>query len=215
MTPEEVFKNSIGNGLIRMVFSNPKDKDAFSQKMKVRPVVIRERLMFQITETVGSKESNTVKEIHKNLTENEMRKKAQEAFPSSFLQVLVETENGGFTLLANKKGTVTVRKNSKVTKPSKAPLSHNREKQYLIPEGTFVPFMADLGVMTKEGQIVKSKYDKYRQINRYLEFINDICDELPKDREITIIDFGCGKSYLTFALYYYLVCLNKRKARFV
>ena len=215
MTPEEVFKNSIGNGLIRMVFSNPKDKDAFSQKMKVRPVVIRERLMFQITETVGSKESNTVKEIHKNLTENEMRKKAQEAFPSSFLQVLVETENGGFTLLANKKGTVTVRKNSKVTKPSKAPLSHNREKQYLIPEGTFVPFMADLGVMTKEGQIVKSKYDKYRQINRYLEFINDICDELPKDREITIIDFGCGKSYLTFALYYYLVCLNKRKARIV
>ncbi|MCR4960545.1 MAG: SAM-dependent methyltransferase [Lachnospiraceae bacterium] len=215
MTPEEVFKNSIGNGLIRMVFSNPKDKDAFSQKMKVRPVVIREKLMFQITETVGSKESNTVKEIHKNLTENEMRKKASEAFPSSFLQVLVETENGGFTLLANKKGTVTVRKNSKVTKPSKAPLSHNREKQYLIPEGTFVPFMVDLGVMTKEGQIVKSKYDKYRQINRYLEFINDICDELPKDREITIIDFGCGKSYLTFALYYYLVCLNKRKARIV
>ena len=67
-----------------------------------------------------------------------------------------------------------------------------------------MPFLIDLGVMTGEGKIVRSKYDKYRQINRFLEFIQDVLPELPKDRQLTIIDFGCGKSYLTFAMYYYL-----------
>ncbi len=65
-------------------------------------------------------------------------------------------------------------------------------------------FLVDLGVQTKEGKIVKSRYDKFRQINRFLEFIEDILPQLPQDRELTILDFGCGKSYLTFAMYHYL-----------
>ena len=84
------------------------------------------------------------------------------------------------------------------------PLSHNRMKRYLLPEGTPVPFLVDLGVQTKEGRIVRAKYDKFRQINRFLEFIDDILPKLDKGRETTVIDFGCGKSYLTFAMYYYL-----------
>ena len=83
-------------------------------------------------------------------------------------------------------------------------LSHNRKKTYLIEEGSQVPFMQDLGVMTKDGKIVHAKYDKFKQINRFLEFIEDIVPKLPTEREIQIIDFGCGKSYLTFAMYYYL-----------
>ena len=83
-------------------------------------------------------------------------------------------------------------------------LAHNRVKQYILKEGTPVPFLVDLGVMTKEGEIVRTKFDKFRQINRFLEFIEDVLPELPKDREVTILDFGCGKSYLTFAIYYYL-----------
>jgi len=83
-------------------------------------------------------------------------------------------------------------------------LSHNRTKRYILPEGTPVGFLIDLGVMTKEGKIVRQKYDKYRQINRFLEFVEDILPQLSKEREQTIIDFGCGKSYLTFAMYYYL-----------
>ena len=77
-------------------------------------------------------------------------------------------------------------------------------KQYILKEGVGVPFLIDLGIMTSEGKIVKSKYDKYKQINRFLEFIEDILPNLDKDKEISIIDFGCGKSYLTFAMYYYL-----------
>lgn len=83
-------------------------------------------------------------------------------------------------------------------------LSHNRKKHYILEEGKAVPFLQDLGVMTKEGEIVRTKFDKFRQINRFLEFIEDVLPELPKDREVTILDFGCGKSYLTFAIYYYL-----------
>ena len=85
-----------------------------------------------------------------------------------------------------------------------AALSHNKEKRYLLREGEAIPFLVDLGVMTREGKVVKARYDKFRQINRFLEFIEDILPKLPKGREITIIDFGCGKSYLTFAMYYYL-----------
>lgn len=88
-------------------------------------------------------------------------------------------------------------------------LSHNRKKQYILEEGTAVPFLVDLGVMTKDGKIVNSRYDKYRQINRFLEFIEDILPNLNQDEETTIIDFGCGKSYLTFAMYYYLKVLKE------
>lgn len=83
-------------------------------------------------------------------------------------------------------------------------LSHNRVKNYILKEYTPVPFLIDLGVMTKEGKVVNSKYDKFKQINRFLELIEDILPSLPKGKELMIIDFGCGKSYLTFAMYYYL-----------
>lgn len=85
-----------------------------------------------------------------------------------------------------------------------APASHNRRKRYVLEEGKPVPFLVDLGVMTGDGQVVRSRYDKFRQINRFLEFIEDILPRLDRERENVIIDFGCGKSYLTFAMYYYL-----------
>lgn len=82
--------------------------------------------------------------------------------------------------------------------------AHNRVKQYILKEGTAVPFLVDLGVMNREGKIHNTSYDKFKQINRFLEFIEDILPALSREREITILDFGCGKSYLTFAMYYYL-----------
>lgn len=94
-------------------------------------------------------------------------------------------------------------------------LVHNRKKRYLLEEGTPVEFLCDLGVMTREGRIVHAKYDKFRQINRFLEFIDDILPQLPGDREITILDFGCGKSYLTFAMYYYFRQLKNRDVRII
>ena len=94
-------------------------------------------------------------------------------------------------------------------------LNHNRKKQYILQEGVPVPFLQDLGVMTEEGKIVHARFDKFRQINRFLEFIEDILPELDKGRELTILDFGCGKSYLTFAMYYYLHELKEYDIRII
>ncbi len=101
-------------------------------------------------------------------------------------------------------GPQTAGKQTERAQPKMRTLTHNRRKRYILEEGRPVPFLKDLGVMTAEGKIVNSRYDKFRQINRFLEFIEDVLPQLPKDREVRIIDFGCGKSYLTFAMYYYL-----------
>ena len=117
----------------------------------------------------------------------------------------------------SKKGKVTInrKKKQQVKKLTAEEMNHNKKKQYVLPKDTPVPFLVDLGVQTQEGKIVNARYDKFRQINRYLEFVRDILPSLPKDRTLTIIDFGCGKSYLTFALYYYLKVLNKYDIRVI
>ena len=113
-------------------------------------------------------------------------------------------------VLVSKKGHLTTKVKRHACKKEQAALEHNRRKKYLLAEGTAVPFLVDLGVMTPQGKIVSTKYDKFRQINRFLEFIEDILPRLDRGRELTILDFGCGKSYLTFAMYYYCLLYTSR-----
>lgn len=206
----KLLQSITGDNLIRIVLSKPA-KDSEASGVRIRPIKVKEQILFQVTKSIGSKSSNTCKEVHENLKAPELEKYLKEAIPGFFYQGLFETEDGGYTVLANKKGTVTVVKNKSVT-GKKASLDHNRTKKYIIEEGTKVPFMVDLGVMTQDGKIVRSKYDKFRQINRYLEIVADVIPSLDTSSTITVIDFGCGKSYLTFALYYYLVKLKGIKA---
>ena len=116
------------------------------------------------------------------------------------------------------KGKITVKRRVKraadrdgAALENKAVLSHNRTKQYILQDGQPVDFLVGLGVQSPDGRVAKAKYDKFRQINRYLEFIEDVLERLPKEKTIRIIDFGCGKSYLTFAMYYYLHELKHRE----
>lgn len=189
--------------LIRVIISNPRVKSEVS-KIKIRPVAIGSDLMFQATEYIGTQ----VK--HHNYAKDEIIEFVISQLSTTFKQCELSTFDYNITVLANKKGTMTFnKKKSAVTKidckdAGNNVLSHNRTKNYIIKEGNPVPFLVDLGVMTKTGEIVRTRYDKFRQINRFLEFIRDVHMELPSDREIQIIDFGCGKSYLTFAMYYYL-----------
>ena len=128
----------------------------------------------------------------------------------TFKQMQLESDTCTASVLVSKKGTMTIKKKPHMKGTGKpVNLAHNRKKRYILEEGIPVPFLQDLGVMTKEGKIVRTRYDKFRQINRFLEFIEDILPQLPSDREITILDFGCGKSYLTFAMYYYFRELKK------
>lgn len=120
---------------------------------------------------------------------------------ADYLQMNVWTDQTEHIVLVSKKGKVSYKR--KKTQTVDVTETHNRKKQYLIPEGANVPPLVDMGIFTADGKIVRSMYDKFRQINRFLELIND---ELKNRnyKELKIIDFGCGKSYLTFVVYYYL-----------
>ena len=181
---------------VRAVISNPVKKEGII-KVKIRPVETKGNLNFQI-------ESFTkTQAFHENLSGEEVAEKILK-YMEDFRQMQIETVHEDCTVLVSRKGKVTVKRRKRQTAAKKADLSHNRKKQYILEEGIPVPFLQDLGVMTADGKIVRSKTDKFRQINRFLEFIEDILPRLDSGRELTIIDFGCGKSYLTFAMYYYL-----------
>lgn len=192
----KLLKEVLNINFIRAVISNPLKKEGII-KVKVRPVETKGGLHFQL-------ESFTkTQAFHENLDAAGAEKKILE-YMGAFRQMQIETVNEECTVLVSKKGRASVKRKKRKTQGEKADLSHNREKKYILREGVPVPFLQDLGVMTAEGKIVRSKTDKFRQINRFLEFIEDILPQLDRDRELTVIDFGCGKSYLTFAMYYYL-----------
>ncbi len=206
----EAIEKSVEEGLQRAVFSNA-PKAAELSKVKVYPVVIGGRQQYQIEEYRGTQV------FHSNCTEEQVTERLQNRLrEGEFRQVELLSVFHQRTVLIGKKGTATVKcKKRQDSALVVMPREHNRKKQYLLEEGIPVPFLIDLGVMTKEGTVVKAKYDKFRQINRFLEFVEDILPALPKNRELTILDFGCGKSYLTFALYHYLYTLKGYEVRIV
>ena len=200
----------INEQLNQIVLSNPVKKDLL-QKVKVRPMLKKGALVFQ------AEEFTKTQAFHRNMNAEEAKAYLTEQLSGVFKQAEVLSELGSATVLISKKGTTTVKVRKHAPAKIQAAkaeaqnreallekLQHNRQKHYVIPEGHAVPFLVDLGVQTQDGKIVKSRYDKFRQINRFLEFIEDILPKLDKTRENVIIDFGCGKSYLTFAMYYYL-----------
>ena len=193
----EALEFCLEKDLERILLSNPSDPDHFS-KSKIRPLLLKGNLIFQAEEQKGKQA------FHKNLSRDEAVIYVENCLNGPFRQAEITCARGKATVLVSKKGKMTVKFKKQARMINQAALEHNRKKQYLLPEGTAVPFLVDLGVMTKEGTIVHSRYDKYRQINRFLEFIEDILPQLNKNKENVIIDFGCGKSYLTFAMYYYL-----------
>ena len=185
-----VLKESLNIEFISAVISNPREKGDVT-KIKIRPVKKKDQLLFQCEEFKNNQA------FHRNL-------EVEDAISYLEEQMQMETKQMKYQVLVSKKGKVTIQKKRQSGCVKEVDFSHNRNKNYILEEGKVVPFLQDLGVMTQSGEIVRTKFDKFRQINRFLEFIEDILPQLPKDREITILDFGCGKSYLTFAMYYYL-----------
>lgn len=187
----------LNESLEQIILSNSRNKDEVS-KAKVRPLLLQGKLAFQAEEFRGKQA------FHRNMSAQETKEYLVHALEHTFKQMEVTSALGTMQVLVSKSGKQTVKVRKMPTAKKITLLDHNRTKRYIIPEGKPIPFLQDLGVMTNEGKIVRSRYDKFRQINRFLEFIEDILPKLPKGREISIIDFGCGKSYLTFAMYYYL-----------
>ena len=206
---QSLFTDCLNETLIRVILSNPSSKDGVI-KICARPMLKNKSLLFQIEEYTKTQV------FHKNLTAGDAGSYLTGKLSSdtssqtaSFKNALVETQSFTANVLVSKKGTITIKKKMNTSaKQPKIFLSHNRKKKYILEEGIPVPFLIDLGVMTQNGNIVNAHYDKFRQINRFLEYIEDILPSLPTGRELRILDFGCGKSYLTFAIYYYLKVLK-------
>lgn len=206
---QSLFTDCLNETLIRVILSNPSSKDGVI-KICARPVLKNKSLLFQIEEYTKTQV------FHKNLTAGDAGsyltgKLSSDASSQTaeFKNALVETKSFTANVLVSKKGTITIKKKMNTSaKQPKISLSHNHKKKYILEEGIPVPFLIDLGVMTQNGSIVNAHYDKFRQINRFLEYIEDILPSLPTGRELRILDFGCGKSYLTFAIYYYLKVLK-------
>lgn len=198
MTIEELLEQCIQKNLIDLTISGLKKKnEELPVKIKVRPVAMKDKIEYQVSEFIGRKV------FHKNYKKDELKKKITDWMQEDYKQAQFTMTDATAQILSGKHSQTVKYKKCKEVRVQRD-LSHNRTKRYILPEGTPVGFLIDLGVMTKEGKIVRQKYDKYRQINRFLEFVEDILPQLSKEREQTIIDFGCGKFYLTFAMYYYL-----------
>ena len=203
-----LLRQTMNENMLRMTISGKRHGE-LADKVKIRPVKLKEELYFQTSVSDGKKE------FHKNYEKAELLEQLDHWLRKDYRQLQMDTTTQSIQALVSKKGKATVKQKIARDMRSARVLDHNRKKRYLLEEGTPIPFLVDLGVMTAEGAIVRSRYDKFRQINRYLEFVEDILPELDKDRELTLIDFGCGKSYLTFALYYYLTVKKQCRIRMI
>lgn len=197
---KKLLEKYLNENLIRMVISGSRGTGDIT-KIRIRPVLLKGRLLFQAELFRGPKA------FHENLEKSEAAVRILEWMNGSFRQMQLTARFGTATVLVSKKQRITIKEKKKEVSVKEPELTHNKKKRYLLEEGKLIDFLVDLGVMTAEGRVVHARYDKFRQINRFLEFIEDVLPVLPKEREIHILDFGCGKSYLTFAMYYYLkVC---------
>lgn len=188
-------KKELNQDFVLGVLSNPRKKEG-RKKIKFRPVLKGKEFCIQAEEWIG----NQV--FHTNFSPQECLEFLVESIPDfRQLQWVSKTKEVQFQF--SKKGKVG-KKERRLTEERVVTYSHNRDKQYILQEGEKIPFLQDLGVMTREGKVVQGKRDKFRQINRFLEFVRDTLPAFSKEEPITILDFGCGKSYLSFALYYYL-----------
>lgn len=196
-----------GKKLVRMIFSGKRRKSAEHSRVAIRPVMRADALSYQ-AEYVGE-----TKVTHRNMSGPEAAEEAFRLVTGQFKQVNVFTLSEDIQVLAARpeKPRITVGPATKGM-PS---LSHDKVKNYLIPEGRPCDFLIRLGVMDQTGKVFKKHYNKFRQINRFLEIVEDVFPRLPQDRRLKIIDFGCGKAYLTFALWYYLKTLKQRDVEII
>ena len=200
----------ISDKLIDMVISGQKNKsEDKAVKVRIRPVILKNEIEYQVSEFVGRKV------LHSNHSADDVKKKIINYMTEDFKQAQINMTDAIATILSSKSKTLTCKYKKAGQLKAQRDLRHNRTKKYIIQEGKPVAFMIDLGVMGQDGKIIRTRYDKFRQINRFLEYIEDILPKLDKQRELTIIDFGCGKSYLTFAMYYYLKELKGYNIRII
>jgi SAM-dependent methyltransferase len=184
-----------GLSLTRAVLSKPRDR-TLPTKVTVDPVDLRGETAFRFTSQLPDRAT------HENLVADAARERLG-VLLSDYRQGLLQTPEADWQVLGEK----VLRRPPTRAAASRA---HDRQKEYLLPEGTPVPFLVELGVMTPDGTVRKSRYDKFRQVNRFLELVDDVVSSLKPTGTLRVVDFGCGKSYLTFAIHHLLTEVRGR-----
>jgi len=192
----------------RIVLSNSSDSGSDYKKYDIRRMVHKGKTQYQITAYTEKQAFQT------NVDMILLQGKILEIFPDKMKQLNAFTADGEISLKITKKGKLLKNINTKNSFKSTSDETHNRKKNYILKEGTVIPPLVDMGVFTKEGKVVNSMYDKFKQINRFIEMVDDVLKEHTQD-EINIIDFGCGKSYLTFIIYYYLHEIKNKQVNII
>ena len=175
-----------------------------------------QKIVIQLKENFFQIEKYTQKQVfHQNIKTEDLEKFVLEFLSLGYRQLNSYSKSEQIEMKISKKGKVLLNRRKQDFEKIVANSSHNKEKNYILKEGTVIPPLVDLGIFTPDGRVVKSMYDKYRQINRFIEIIDDEVSNLPDEKELTIVDFGCGKSYLTFILYYYFVEIRKLPVKMI
>lgn len=188
----------------KIIISKPDKKDTAYRKI----VIEKKESYYQAA-------AYTEKQVfHQNIPLDGLSQYLTDTVTGTYLQVNAWDDGTEYMYLCSKKGKVTYKTKRGTGTAAKESVSHNRKKNYILEEGTVIPPLVDMGVFTAEGKVVRTMYDKFRQINRFLEIIEDAVGD-DSNEEWNIIDFGCGKSYLTFVLYYYFTEIKKRKVKIV
>ncbi|MBM7699965.1 class I SAM-dependent methyltransferase [Kurthia huakuii] len=182
--------------LVAATISQPRMKSNDVKRVKLKPIELKGAYHIQL-------EYQYERILKHDNIELDLIEATFDKLFDDFRQFQGDFETESIQVQLSKKNKVLFKSTANAT-AKKANLSHNRKKNYLLDPDTPYPFLIRLGVQSPDGHVKKQKYDKFKQINRFIEFIHDSLDYLPKDRTIRILDFGSGKSYLTFALYHYL-----------
>ena len=200
-----ILSESLANGACLAVVLSKTQADAELRKVSVRPIVIGKQARYQF-----SYQRTDGKETHENLDPDAAGTRVAELVPGVFANCHLFTSEADYAFRFRRDGRVNTQQ-SAPTKQREENVSHDRTKKYLIPEGEPCPFLIEIGVMTPAGKVRRAKYAKFRQINRFLELIDEAVEQLPSEGKVRVVDFGCGKSYLTFALHHLLTAIRGRE----
>lgn len=201
---KEYLNKIFADSPIKTVISKPAKKS-----MEYKKIVIENKEKYYQVAKYTEKQV-----FHENLNKDEAINFCLTALEADYKQLNSWTNTHEHMLMLSKKGKPSYKKKQLSSACTHISTQHNRQKNYIIQEGSDVPPLIDMGVFTKEGKVVHSMYDKFKQINRFIEIIDDAVKDLNKET-INIIDFGCGKSYLTFVVYYYFTVLKNKKVNIV
>jgi len=148
--------------------------------------------------------------FHKNMASGDVLAYIEGLLGTEFMQYTAWDGTREYSARITKKGKVLTSSKAVANQPKADCFigsSFNKQKNYIIKEGEHIPVLQDMGIFTKENKIAAQMHDKFQQINRFIELIADETKKI--ESEINIIDFGCGKSYLTFLVYHYFTAIRR------